>query len=1269
MLHSVVKKLIFVFYLAGAMAISLRAQLYTPPASERVDINLDAGWKFIRQDAAGAQANGFDDSTWTNLSLPHTWNNLDGEDGGGNYYRGIGWYRSHYTPDASYAGREFFLKFDGAFSVADVWINGNYLGEHQGGFAAFTFDVTPYINVGADNVIAVKVNNAFNASIPPLNADFTFFGGLYRDVHLLVTHPVQVSPLDFGSPGIYLKTTGVSSSSANLQVTAVISNATALPQTVTVRTAVADAATNIVATLTSLVTLPAQSVSNVVASASISNPHLWNGLSDPYLYQTFTEVRSNSTVVDLVNQPLGFRSYYVDPTNGFFLNGRHYDLHGVNMHQDWLDCGWALTNAQRDTNFAFVKEIGATFLRFSHYENIDYNYQLADQSGICVWSEVPVIDYITESPAFYTNTLQQLREMIRQRYNYPSVICWSVYNEITLQTGPVTTNLINDEVQLVGQEDQTRPSTAAANTSDNDPSTMYTDLIAFNKYYGWYSSPLNGIGAWADNIHATYPNRCIGITEYGAGGSIYQHSENPVFPSNTSTPNHPEEWENIVHETNWLAMSSRPFLWCKLLWNEFDFAADGRNEGDTPGRNDKGLATYDRRVRKDAFYFYKASWTTNPMVYITGHTFTNRLTNLITAKVYANCDSVELLLNGASRGSVTSSNCIFTWPVALLAGTNTVQAIGTKDASHVTDSLIWIAPTSPPSAFISNPSTPTVFLKDTNAILQLAAGTIDFEPNMPPAVATSWSLASGPGTVTFGSAGNTNTTASFTTNGVYRLTFQASKGSLSSSASVTVVVGNVPYGPTLKARFSFDDVGPGTTTPSDTSNGGASATLKMMNTLGTPTDYHGAPNSGVASLTMGNRALDFSSATIQGTSGPIAATTNANLGFGNVTNFTATMWFKQSAQLTNNIGPRMFILGNSTNTDCGTPNSIGMKFQDAADLWFFVNTVQATAAFGQSLSLSNWLFVAMSYDGTNISLYEGTDQNPAALINVTPAAGQTVPLGALASLDIGNRKDAARDFAGWIDDFRFYTSGGDASFVESVRQSASGPGGLTAVAGNNQVSLGWNALPGATSYNIKRSTANGGPYTIISPAGIVTGTGYADSTATNGATYYYVVSAATSISSAGETANSPTEAKVIMPTPPPSPVASYNNPMYVGMTLYLTASTVPGATYNWTGPGGFASTNQNPSINKADQRASGTYSVTAAIGGLTSSPSLVSVTINPALIFSIQMLSGSPVLNWPFGTLQSATNILGQWFNVAGAISPYTPVPSDRQRFYRVQLQ
>jgi beta-galactosidase len=678
----------FVFFNAS----STFAQPYHPPASHRVDMPLDAGWKFIRQDIAGAEKTDFDDSAWSPVDLPHTWNNLDGEDGNTNYYRGVGWYRTHCPVGENYSGRKLFLKFDGAFLVTDVYVNGNFLGEHQGGFAEFVFDATPYLKTGADNVIAVKVNNAANTNIPPLSADFTFFGGLYREAHLLVTDPVQISPLDYGSPGIFLKTTDVSSRSANLQVTAVLSNSTDVAQTVTVRNVITDAATNIVAVMTNVVTLPPNSAMDSVAATAILRPHLWDGLADPYLYRTFTEVWRGSELVDIVMQPLGFRFYRVDPNGGFFLNGRHYDLHGVSMHQDWKDQGWAISRAEQETNFALLKEIGATAVRLSHYENSDYVYQLADRNGIVLWTEVPVINRITESAAFYANAKQQLTELIRQRYNHPSVVCWGIFNEITLRPGPAPVRLAHEMAILAAHEDPTRLSTSAANARDDEPSNWCSKLNAINKYFGWYDGNLADFAPWADNIHSNYPARCIGVSEYGAGASVYQHSELPVYEPKNDGRYHPEEYENLFHETYWQAMQTRPFLWCKFVWNMFDFAVAGRYEGDTPGRNDKGLVTYDRQIRKDAFYYYKANWTTNPMVYITGHTFTNRLTNHVTAKVYANCDSVELLLNGVSQGVRATTNCIATWPLSLAGGTNFIQAIGIKGDVRVSDSLAWNGP-------------------------------------------------------------------------------------------------------------------------------------------------------------------------------------------------------------------------------------------------------------------------------------------------------------------------------------------------------------------------------------------------------------------------------------------------------------------------------------------------------------------------------------------------------------------------------------------------
>ena len=316
------------------------------------------------------------------------------------------------------------------------------------------------------------------------------------------------------------------------------------------------------------------------------------------------------------------------------------------------------------------------------------------------------------------------------------------------------------------------------------------------------------------------------------------------------------------------------------------------------------------------------------------------------------------------------------------------------------------------------------------------------------------------------------------------------------------------------------------------------------------------------------------------------------------------------------------------------------------------------------------MFVAMAYDGANVTLYEGSDQNSATLISTTAAAGQTVTLDSTAALFLGNRPARDRCFAGWIDDFRVYTGSGDASFVESVRQSSAGPAGLTAMPGNNQVTLTWNPLLGATSYNVKRSTVSGGPYTTISTPGTVTGTSYVDSTAVGGMTNYYVVSAATSIGQASETANSATEASVVIAcAPPAAPAVGYNSPIYAGMTLNLTASTVAGATYSWTGPNGFTSTNQNPSIANVTTAAAGDYSVTVTVGGCTSSPAIVTVTVNPPATVSVQAFSGSLILDWPFGTLQSATNVTGPWNDVMGMMPPYTNTLNEPQEFFRVRLQ
>jgi beta-galactosidase len=630
------------------------AAAYTPPASNRVDLDLGSVWKFRKGDVSGAQHISFDDSNWLALDLPHTWNNLDGQDGGNNYYRGIGWYRKQYTVPSTYDGRKMFLQFDGANTVTDVWVNGTHLGQHKGGYAGFRFDATAAIKIGTENLIAVKVDNAYNADIPPLTADFTFFGGLYRGVRLLMADKLQIQPLDFGASGVYLKQTNVSAASADLQITTKVSNGYSTSRNVTITSVVVDAGNTIVKTLTSSQTIAAGANANVLQKTTIASPHLWNGRKDPYLYRVYVEIRDAGVVIDLVSQPLGFRFFNVDANRGFFLNGQYLDLHGVNRHQDRLDKGWAISDAEHDQDFAMIEEIGATAIRLAHYQHAQRFYDLSDRNGMVVWAEIPLVDALTNSTASFDNAKQQLTELIRQNYNHPSIAFWSIGNELRNDDSP-TNSLLTQLNDLVHSEDPTRLSAYAHCCSSNTNAlTSHTDVIGYNEYFGWYGGTYHDFAGWADNLHASSPSRKIAVSEYGAGASIFQHADNPPKPDQAG-PFHPEEYQSLLHEAYWNVMKTRPFLWGKLVWNMFDFASDKRTDGDGPGRNDKGLVTYDRKTRKDAFFWYKANWRdwSQPdgrVVYITSRRYTNRTSPITSIKVYSNADSVELKLNGVSLG-------------------------------------------------------------------------------------------------------------------------------------------------------------------------------------------------------------------------------------------------------------------------------------------------------------------------------------------------------------------------------------------------------------------------------------------------------------------------------------------------------------------------------------------------------------------------------------------------------------------------------------------
>ncbi|MBE4741807.1 glycoside hydrolase family 2 protein [Streptomyces caniscabiei] len=672
------------------------AVTYTAP-DPRVWIQLNTGWRFIRSDATGAQAPGFDDSSWTSVTTPHTWNAVDGADGGNNYYRGVGWYRRHYTVPSTLAGKRLYLQFAGVNQVADVWVNGTYLGQHKGGYSRFRFDATGVLVPGGDNVIAVKVTNARDTNIAPVGADYTFQGGIYRNVSLWAVEDLHVRMTDYAGPGVYLRQSDVTAASATVTVTTKMWNDGNTTRSVVVRTVIADKSGTVVAETSSTAqTVPAATGREFQQTLRIDNPHLWNGVADPYLHNASVEIHDvtggGDRITDVVTERLGLRSLAVDADTGFRLNGSHLHLHGVNLHQDRAVKGWAISDADHTQDFDLIGEIGANAVRMAHYQHDQKDYNLADERGMVVWAEIPLVDIVTDSTAFTTSTQNQLRELIRQNYNHPSIAFWGIGNEQLDYNGTATNRLLASLADIVEAEDPDRLSTYAVRGEDPDNAQagLHTQTTGFNKYYGWYyGSKDNDLGAWADNLHANAPSRRIAMSEYGVGASTTQHALNPPKPAPGGSW-HPEEYQSLFHEAAWKQLASRPYIWGTFVWAMFDFPSDGRNEGGQPGINDKGLVTRDRQTRKDAFHWYKANWADTPTLYITSRRWTQRTDAATELKVYSNASQVTATLNGTSLGTLTSNDHIFKWPnITLRPGQNTVTVTATINGTTYTDTVSW----------------------------------------------------------------------------------------------------------------------------------------------------------------------------------------------------------------------------------------------------------------------------------------------------------------------------------------------------------------------------------------------------------------------------------------------------------------------------------------------------------------------------------------------------------------------------------------------------
>jgi beta-galactosidase len=659
----------------------------------RKNILLESGWHFQQGDSYQQVKNQenthWNDSDWQSVSLPHNWGWEQAQQGK-DYYRGPGWYRRELTVTPE-AGKRYFLRFEAASLVADAYLNGKLLGEHRGGFGAFCFEITTNLSASGTNLLAVRVDNSEFQDVAPLSGDFSVYGGLYRPVHLIVTGAENFTPLDHGSPGVAWLQTSVSSTQAVLDVTAQISNGEKTDQSRTLTATVFDADGKRIASAEQKITLAPSVTAPYFVRVTVPQPHLWNGRKDPYLYKAVVELRSADAVVDSVEQPLGLRFYSIDPDNGFFLNGQPYNLHGVDKHQDRFNEGWAVSEADLDEDISLIKEMGCTVIRCAHYQHSDYFYSLCDKAGILVWAEIPQVNIIRNTQAFEDTSRGQLLDLIRQNVNHTAIFTWSLSNEIR-SSGDDPKIELEDLNSLAHREDPTRLTIQATMATKRPQLNKIPDLLGWNIYPGWYGGTKEDYGRYLDARRNDSQHGGIAISEYGAGANVMQHEENPKQPK-ASGSWHPEEWQAEVHETAWAAMKDRPFVWGTFVWNMFDFAVSTRHEGDLPGLNDKGLVTYDRKIKKDAFYFYKANWSDEPVLYITSRRFTERTNAVTDVKIYSNAAQPELFINGVSQGKRSDGvNGVFIWKNRNLApGENTIsaQARARSDGQVLSDACVW----------------------------------------------------------------------------------------------------------------------------------------------------------------------------------------------------------------------------------------------------------------------------------------------------------------------------------------------------------------------------------------------------------------------------------------------------------------------------------------------------------------------------------------------------------------------------------------------------
>lgn len=666
---------------------------YSSFSNARETISFNQGWLFKRgpfsNDPAKVAAQW--DSKWEEVEIPHTWNAKDMQVKVNSFYEGVGYYKKNYHADKSMQDKRVFLRFEGVGTCTEVYVNGKLAGSHKGAYSAFAIEIGTALKYDEDNEILVKTDNTARPDVIPVNHNlFGIYGGMYRPVWLIVTEQSNITVTDCASPGVYITQKNVSRQSADITVKVKLDNGSLKPVPLVLQNIIYSQEGKRLASDSQSLELTPQGTQSYCATFKLKKPHLWQGRKDPYLYKVVSRLLADGKVIDEVTQPLGIRKYEVIAGKGFYLNGEKYPMYGVTRHQDWWGLGSALQNEQHDFDLATIMDIGATTVRFAHYQQSDYLYSRCDSLGLIVWAEIPFVNRVTGHEA--ENAQTQLRELIRQSFNHPSIYVWGLHNEVYLPH-EYTASITQALHDLAKTEDPDRYTVAVNGYGHAEhPVNQNADIQGMNRYFGWYEKKVQDIKPWIEKMEKAYPWQKLMLTEYGADANIEHQTEYLGDALNWTKPFYPETFQTKTHEYQWSVIAEHPAITASYLWNMFDFAVPMWGRGGVPARNLKGLVTFDRKIKKDSYFWYKANWSKDPVLYLTQRRNTEREKKVTSVTVYSNIGAPKVYLNGQElnglRKGYTDVHYIFD-EVTLNNGKNTLTAIIVYKGKEYKDEIEW----------------------------------------------------------------------------------------------------------------------------------------------------------------------------------------------------------------------------------------------------------------------------------------------------------------------------------------------------------------------------------------------------------------------------------------------------------------------------------------------------------------------------------------------------------------------------------------------------